>query len=107
MDLLVLLLGTLVGGIAFLFTPWGVPLAAMAFSALRESKVLQWLAFAAVAVIGILALRRDARKAGQREALADVEAANRKAMDRRVEIDRETERAAEQTIRDELKRWSR
>lgn len=107
MDLLVLIFGSVVAVIAFLATPWGMTLGAAAISALRDSKVLQWLLGAAVFLVAIAAMRRDARKAGQREALQDVEAANRQAMDRRVQMDREIEKAAEQTIRDELKRWSR
>lgn len=107
MDLLFILSGIVMAMGAFLLTPWGMPLAAAAFSALRGSKLLQWLVVGFGLLLAIAAMRRDARKQGQREALADVEAANRQAMDRRAEIDRETERAAKQTIRDELKRWSR
>lgn len=107
MDLLFILSGIAMALGAFLLTPWGMPLAAAGLSALKDSKLLQWLLGAAVFLLAILAMRRDARKQGQKEALADVEAANRQAMDRRVQIDRETERAAEKTIRDELKRWSR
>lgn len=107
MDLLFILSGIAMALGAFLLTPWGMPLGAAAFAALKDSKVLQWLLGAFVFLVAIAAMRRDARKAGQREALQDVEAANRQAQDRRVQIDRETERAAEKTIRDELKRWSR
>lgn len=107
MDLLFILSGLAMALGAFLLTPWGMTLGAAAISALKDSKVLQWLLGAFVFLLAIWAMRRDARKEGQREALQDVEAANRQAQDRRVEIDRETERDAEQVIRDELKRWSR
>lgn len=107
MDLLFILSGIAMALGAFLLTPWGMPLAAAGLSALRESKVLQWLLGALIFVAAILAMRRDARKQGQREALQDVQAANRQAQDRRVEIDRKAERDAEQVIRDELRVWSK
>ena len=93
--------------IAAMFTPPGMALAATAFALLRDSKLVRWLTVGLAVVFAIAAMRWDARKKGKAEALRDVEAANRKAQDRRVQIDRKTESDAEQTIRDELKRWSR
>lgn len=107
MDLLFILSGIAMALGAFLLTPWGMPLAAAAFSALRDSKVLQWLLAAVVFLLAIAVMRRDARKAGQREALRDVEAATERAVESKREIDREVERTPLQRKRDELGRWSK
>lgn len=108
METLLWIIGLPAGVIALIaMYPPGLALLVHAFVAFRDSKVVQWLTVGLAVIVAIWALRRDARKEGQREALSDVEAANRKAMDRRGQIDRDTEKAAEKTIRDELKRWSR
>lgn len=108
MELLLYALGavlTIGGGVLLL--PGGMAVGAAVFAWLRDSRLAQVVTLAVFALVALLALRRDAVKAGKAEALRDVEAANRQALNRRIVIDTKTERDAEQVIRDELKGWSK
>lgn len=87
--------------------PGGLALLAGGFALVRDSKLAQWCVVAVGILIAIAAIRRDGEKRGKADALRDVQAANRRAMDERVRIDREDAAKAEQTIRDELKLWGR
>lgn len=87
--------------------PGGLALLAGGFALVRDSKLAQWCVVAVGVLLAIAAIRRDGEKRGKADALRDVDAANRRAMEERVRIDREDAAKAEQTIREELKRWSR
>ena len=87
--------------------PGGLALLTAGFALLRDSRLAQWCVVALGIVLAIAAIRRDGEKKGKAAALRDVEAANRRAVEKRGEIDRKAAADAEQTIRDELKRWSR
>ena len=87
--------------------PGGLAILTAGFALVRDSKLAQWCVVAVGILLAIAAIRRDGEKKGKAAALKDVEAANRIAVEKRVQIDRESGAAAEQAIRDELKRWSR
>ncbi|SDH21958.1 hypothetical protein [Bosea robiniae] len=87
--------------------PGGLALITAGFALVRDSKLAQWFVVAIGILLAIAAIRRDGEKKGKAAALKDVDAANRRAVEKRAEIDRKAAADAEQTIRDELKRWSR
>ena len=85
----------------------GLAILTAGFALVRDSKLAQWFVVAIGILLAIAAIRRDGEKKGKAAALRDVETANRRAVEKRAQIDREAGAAAEHTIRDELKRWSR
>lgn len=87
--------------------PGGLALLTAGFALVRDSKLAQWCVVAVGIVLAIAAIRRDGEKRGKAAALKDVEAANRRAEEKRAQIDRDAGAADEQAIRKELKGWSR
>jgi hypothetical protein len=108
MDLLGYILASIAAVLAVVAAmPGGLALLTAGFALVRDSKLAQWCVVALGILLAIAAIRRDGEKKGQAAALRDVEAANRRALEKRAEIDRQAAASAEQTIRDELKQWSR
>lgn len=87
--------------------PPGLALLVHAFVAVRDSKVLQWIAGFVVFLVAVWVMRRDARKQGEKEALKDVQAATERAVESKRSIDRDVAKEPIQRKRDELGRWSR
>lgn len=108
MDTLLWIAGIVAALATALFAlPGGMAVGAAAFSWLRDSKLAQGVALTAVAVLGLLALRRDARKQGAADALRDVQAATERAVESKRQIDRQVERTPLQRKRNEMGRWSK
>lgn len=111
MDLLTYILGGLgIGGVVtavVVLSGFGMAPAAVAFAWFRDSKLAQAFALAAVAVLGLLALRRDGVNAGKAEAMRDVHEAHERAVESKRSIDRDVVKLPMQRKRDELGRWAR
>lgn len=106
MDFLALILGGLGIG-AFLLSPWGLPLAAAAYSALRDSRLAQGAALMLIGILTLFWVRSAGKREGQAEAFRKVEAANRKAVEKRKRVDDAVGRRTDSQVRDELRKWSR
>lgn len=108
MDLILYTLGALITlGAGALLMPGGMAVGVAVFAWVRDSRIAQAVALAAVGLLAILAVRRDGVKAGKAEALHDVEKANRRAVERRQKVDDAVAKAPDESVRDELKSWSR
>lgn len=108
METLLWIISLPVGVIALIaMYPPGLALLVHAFVAFRDSKAVQWLTVGLAVLVAVWAMRRDARKQGQKEALRDVQAATERAVESKREIDREVERTPLQRKRDEMGRWSK
>ena len=88
---------------AFLATPYGAPVLAL----LSESKLARAVAMFVVTALWVIAARRQSYDAGQASALHDVEDANKRAVERRRQVEIEVAAKPAATNRDRLKEWSR
>lgn len=107
MDLLACIAVALIAFAAVAAKFGGLGIVAAAFTTLRDSRLAQGAALALIGILTLFMVRRDGRKEGRAEAKREVEAANRRAVEKRKRVDDQVGRRTDSQVREELKRWSR
>lgn len=87
---------------ALVMSPWGAP----ALALLANSRLARWAAVAAAVAWALLVAAARIRRAGRREALAEVLRANEGAKAARREADAASARRPDDELRRRLSRWS-